>query len=151
MNLWGWAEADEAVAVKLDGKTATTVADDQGNSGLVAIAFSDGRVKLLHHHYSTDFSAGVELRKIVPALNYPYGRDQRVLMPGGGITGLAMSDNESELVLAASASGGRVRVEWSSKQENFLSGDITLESTIKAMDVDFEISAITISINAYPV
>ena len=82
----------ETFKVVQDGQAVVAVADDQGNSGLVAIGFSDGRVKLLHHHYSTDFSAGVELRKIVPALNYPYGRDQRVLMPGGGITGLAMSN-----------------------------------------------------------
>ncbi len=134
-------------AVAQDGQAVVVVTADQGNSGLVAVAFEDGKVSLLKHHYRTDFSAGIELRKIIPTLDFPYGSDQRDLMPDGGITGLALSDNESELVLAAAATGGRVRVEWNSKQENFLSGEISLESSVKAMAVDFEITAITISDN----
>jgi phosphate transport system permease protein len=125
----------------------TLATEEQGGSGLVAVAYDDGRISLLQHHYSTDFSAGVELRKIIPSLEFPYGNDQRVLMPDGGITGLAFSDSEAEMVLAAAASGGRVRIEWNSKQENFLSGEINLESSIKAMQVDFEITAISISQN----
>jgi len=127
------------------GLNVAIVADDQGHSGLVAVAFEDGSVSLLQNHYSTDFSAGVELRKIVPTLDFPYGAEQRVLMPDGGITGLVLSDNETELVLAAAGTGGRVRLEWNLKQENFLSGEINLESSVKALDVDFEITAITIS------
>ncbi|HEY5776006.1 MAG TPA: ABC transporter permease subunit [Xanthomonadales bacterium] len=125
----------------------TLATEEQGGSGLVAVAYDDGRVSVLKHHYSTDFSAGVELRKIIPSLEFPYGTDQRELVPDGGITGLAFSDSEAELVLAAAASGGRVRVEWNSKQENFLSGEINLESSVKAMQVDFEITAISISQN----
>ena len=135
----------ESTAVAQDGRLVALVANDQGNSGLVAVAFEDGRVSLLKHQYSTDYSAGVEQRKIIPALELPYGSDQRMLMPVGGISGLALSDNESELVLAAAASGGRVRLEWNSKQENFLSGEVSLESSVKALDVDFEITAIGIS------
>ena len=121
--------------------------DDQGNSGLVAVAFEDGRVSLLQHHYETDFSAGVEQRKIIPSLDFPYGSDQRKLMPAGGITGLALSDSESELVLVGVGRGGRVRIEWNSKQENFLSGEVSLESSLKALDVDFDITAVGISEN----
>ena len=95
------------------------VADDQGHSGLVAVAFEDGQVSLLQNHYSTDFSAGIELRKIIPKLDFPYGTDLRDLMPGGGITGLALSDNESELLLAAAGSGGRVRLERNTSRKTF--------------------------------
>jgi phosphate transport system permease protein len=121
------------------------VADDLGNSGLVAVAFEDGRVSLVKHQYTTDYSAGIEQRTIIPALDFPYGEEQRELLPTGGISGLALSDGETELLLAVAGSGGRVRIEWNTKQENFLSGEISLESSVKTLDVDFEIAAITIS------
>ena len=135
----------ESTEFGLSGQSVSIVAGDQGHSGLVAVAFEDGRVSLLQHHYSTDFSAGIEQRKIVPTLEFPYGTDQRELMPDGDITGLVLSDSESELVLAAIGSGGRVRLELNSKQEDFLSGEIKLESSFKTLDVGFEIVAITIS------
>ncbi|MGB5291798.1 MAG: hypothetical protein WBN41_10165, partial [Lysobacterales bacterium] len=105
----------ESADVWAGGQAVAHVADDQDHSGLVAVAFEDGRVGLLQKYYSTDFSAGIELRKIVPKLDFPYGSDLRDLMPNGGITGLAMSDDESELMLAASGSGGRIRLERSTK------------------------------------
>ena len=135
----------ESTEIGPGGQDVAIVSEDQGHSGLVAVAFEDGRVSLLQHYYSTDFSAGVELRKIIPTLDLPYGSGQRVLMPDGGITGLVLSDNESELVLAAAGSDGQVRIEWNLKQENFLSGEIRLEKSVKALDVSFNISAIAIS------
>ena len=143
-GLDGLAVVESNVISKV-GQTVVTVVDDQGNSGLVGVAFENGQVSLIQHHYTTDFSAGIEQRKIIPSLDFPYGKQQRELMPGGGLTALALSDNESELVLAAAGSGGRVRIEWSAKQENFLSGEISLDTTVKALDVDLEITAITVS------
>ena len=135
----------ESIVLSDNGQAVATVANDQGDSGLVAVAFESGQVKLLQHHYKTDFSAGIEQRTIIPSLDYPYGRETRALMPGGGVKGLALSDSDSELVLAAAGTGGRVRIEWSTKQENFLSGEINLETSVKSLDVDFEITAISIS------
>ena len=135
----------ESTEIGPGGQSVSIVTGDQEHSGLVAVAFEDGRVNLLQNHYTTDFSAGVELRKIIPTIEFPYGTDQRLLMPGGGITGLSLSDNETDLVLAAAGSGGRVRLELNLKQENFLSGEISLESSVKTLDVGFEIAAITIS------
>jgi phosphate transport system permease protein len=120
-------------------------ADDLATNGLVAVAFADGSLKLIRHQYTTDFSRGVEQRSIIPSLEFPYGEDQRVLMPEGGITGLAISDGETELLVAAAGTGGRVVLEWSAKQENFLSGEITLDSTIKTLKVDFDIAGISLS------
>lgn len=135
----------ESIDIDAGDRQVSVVAGDQAYSGLVAVAFDDGKVSLLRHDYSTDFSAGIEQRKIIPKLDLPYGTDQRVLMPDGGITGLVLSDSETELVLAAAGSGGRVRFERNTKQENFLSGEMSLERTIKSLEVDFEIAAITIS------
>jgi len=135
----------ESAEIRKAGPDVAVVAADQGYSGLVAVAFEDGRVSLLGSQYSTDFSAGIELRKIIPTLDFTYGTGQRELMPGGGITGLALSDSETELLLAAAGSGGRVRLERNLKQENFLSGEVSLESNVNSLDVDFEIASITIS------
>ena len=135
----------ESTNIRSGDQNVAVVADDLGNPGLVAVAFEDGHVSLLQSHYSTDFSAGVELRRIIPKLEFPYGRDLRELMPGGGITGLVLSDGDAELLLAAAGSGGRVRLERNARQENLLSGEINLESTVKDLKVDFEIAAINIS------
>lgn len=135
----------ETIELSEEGQSVAAVADDQGNSGLVAVAFENGRVKLLQHHYKTDFSAGIELRKIIPSIDFPLGDETHEIMPGGGITGMALSDSESEMVLAAAGTGGRVRVEWSSKQESFLTGEISLDTSVKTLDVGFEITAITVS------
>ncbi len=59
-----------------DGQKVVAVAEAQGNSGLVAVAFDDGRVKLLQHHYTTDFSAGVEMRTHRPTLEFPVRQRQ---------------------------------------------------------------------------
>jgi phosphate transport system permease protein len=128
-----------------DGQKIAMAVDDQNHSGLVAVMYDDGRVSLLRHSYLTDYSSGIEHKTINPKLEFPYGNEQRNLMPGGGVTGLALSDNDSELVLAAIGSGGRVRIEWNAKQENFLSGEITLDRTEKSLDVDFDITGISIS------
>jgi phosphate transport system permease protein len=137
----------ESAKLTQDDQKVVMATDDQGNSGLVAVAYEDGKVSLLQYAYSTDYSAGIAQRKIIPSLEFPYGTGQRQLMPGGGITGLAFSDSESELVVAAAGTDGRVRIEWSDKQESFLSGDIVLDSSVKELDVDFDITAITISDN----
>ncbi|MDH3902959.1 MAG: hypothetical protein OES90_07035, partial [Xanthomonadales bacterium] len=135
----------ESTEIVSGGRNVAVAMGAQGDSGLVAVAFEDGMVSLLQNQYSTDFSAGVELRKIIPKLDFPYGSGQRELMPGGGITGLALSDNEKELVLAVAGTGGRVRFERSLKREDFLSGEVSLEISVSALDVAFEIVAITIS------
>jgi phosphate transport system permease protein len=137
----------ESKPLAIDDQKVTVVTGDQGNSGLVAVAFDDGRISLLQNQYSTDFSSGFELRKIIPTMGFPYGAGQRELMPDGGITALSLSDNESGLLLAAAGSGGRVRLEWITKQENFLSGEISLDSSVKELNAGFEIAAMTISNN----
>ena len=127
------------------GQQVAVASGDRVNEGLVAVGFEDGGVSLFLHQYETDFSQGVEQRSIIPSLEFPYGSGTRELMPGGGITHLALSDGDTELVIAVAGSDGRVVVDWSAKQENFLTGEISLESNIKSLQVDFDISGITLS------
>jgi phosphate transport system permease protein len=120
---------------------------DMANNGLVAVAFEDGRVVLLQHGYETDYSAGVAQRRIVPSLEFPYGEQARELMPDGGIKHLALSDGELDLLVAAAGTDGRVRVELSTKQASLFGEEVTLDSEVRTMDVDFEITGIAVSEN----
>lgn len=137
----------ESVQLADSDKTVVATASGQGSSGLVAVAYDDGNVSLFRQTYKTDFSDGVERRRIIPSFEFPYGKQLRALLPDGGITALAVSDDDSELVIAVAASGGRVSIEWSVKQENFMSGEISLQSSTRTLQVDFEISGITLSDN----
>ena len=138
-------EVIESINLVEDDHAVVLATGDQANKGLVAVAYDDGQVSLFKHDYETDFSRGVEKKSIVPTVSFPYGRESYELMPGGGISDLAFSDSESALVIAAVAKDGRVRIDWSTKQENFLSGEVTLDRTIKSLDTGFEVSAIGIS------
>ncbi len=146
ISLDGLAVVELIKLFKTDMKVSAAVAD-QENSGLVAVAYESGQVGVFRHDYNIDFSAGVEHRKIIPSIKFPYGSKLRNLMPDGGITDLALSDNESELVIAAAGTSGRVRIEWSTKKENPVSAEITLERSVKTLSTDFEITNISISEN----
>ncbi len=137
----------ESVSLAEKGQKVAVVAGNPGNGGLVAVAFENGKVRLFRHSYKTDFSLGVVLRQIVPSLDYPYGNDLYDLMPDGGITGLAVADSETALVIAAAADGGRVGLSWNEKEESFLSGEVTLQTTLRSMTADFSITAIAVSEN----
>ncbi len=115
--------------------------------GLVALAASDGKVLVLRHRYETRFDGGVDTRKIIPLLEFPY-QDQPILhMPSGDISALAFSDAEGELYLAAAAHDGLVRVQQASKKLNLISGETRLDSEFRELNVDFTATAITISGN----
>lgn len=120
-------------------------ASEQSDTGLVAVAFADGSVSLLQHHYSSDFTDGIAERSIVPELLFPYGSEASELVPGGDIRLLAVSDGDTEFILAAATGDGRVALEWGAKEENFLSGEVTVQSDIRYLLTDFEVSGIAIS------
>jgi phosphate transport system permease protein len=117
----------------------------QGN-GTVALAADDGQVLLFRHRYETDFADGVAQRRVVPAMAFPYGLGWRPLAPGEAITALAVSDSDAGVVIAA-AVDGTLRVEISLKQENFLTGEVSLTSTVKLAAVDFRVSGLALSGN----
>lgn len=135
----------ESFNLAASNQNVVATAADQGDGGLVAVAFSDGNVKLLQHDYSSDFSAGVAQRSIVPELLFPYSDRSEQLVAGGGIRSIAISDGDDEYVIAAATDDQRVVLEWGARQTNFLSGEVTLDVDIRELPVDFDISGITIS------
>lgn len=116
-------------------------------NGLVAVASDSGHVLVFKHSYQTRFTGGVETRQVIPELSFPYGEQSLLVMPGTDISSIALSDGDSDLVLAATGADGRVRVEMIAKTENFLTGEITLEKNSVETRVKFKTTAVAISGN----
>ena len=135
-------------------KTQLPLGDDSGvvratesleDHGLDAVATNGGAVLLFRHSYKTEYDGGVETKKIKPLLEYPYGKDAILTAASPDISALSVSDGPQSLVVAVASSGGQVKVNFASKTENFLSGDVSLEPDIKEMVTDFDVSAAAVS------
>jgi len=113
--------------------------------GLVAAATGAGDVLVFRHTYETRFTGGVETREIVPELAYPYGEAPLLSMPDESLAGLALSDTDQGLLLAAADRSGLVRVNLAGKSENFLTGDVSLEPDIRETRVEFAITGLGVS------
>jgi phosphate transport system permease protein len=138
----------QTLQLPIDGQARLTVsAEATEHNGLVAVASDGGQVLVFKHNYQTRFSGGVETRQIVPELGFPYGELALLTMPGAGISGLAFADNDSELVLAITGLDGQVMVQIAAKTENFLTGEVTLQSDTMETVVNFNITAVAISGN----
>jgi len=115
--------------------------------GLVAVAARSGEVLVFRHHYETRFEGGVESRRIEPVLDFPFGEEGLLTMPGTDLAGLALSDNSDGLVLAAVDTAGLLRVNVIGKSENFLTGDVTLEPDLHEANLDFDVTSLAVSGN----
>jgi phosphate transport system permease protein len=113
--------------------------------GLVAVATDGGEVLVVRHQYETRFSGGVETREIVPELSYPYGEGPLLQMPGDGLAGVALSDSDTGLLLAAVDRSGLLRINLAGKAENFLTGEVTLEPDVRETRVEFTITGLAVS------
>jgi phosphate transport system permease protein len=129
------------------GNVLTVAAEAVERHGLVAVATDAGAVLVFRHQYETRFEGGVETRQIVPQLAYPYGEAPLLDVPTAGLVGLALSDNDDGLLVAAVDGTGNVRINLSDKNENFLSGEVTLEPDIRETRVDFPVTALAVSGN----
>jgi phosphate transport system permease protein len=116
-------------------------------NGLVAVASNSGEVFVFRHLYETSFAGGVDTRLIAPKLEFPYGEEPLLEVDFPAVSGLAYSDGDSELVIAAVGAGGRIRVNISAKNENFMTGELTLEPEIRETDVTFNPTSIAVSGN----
>lgn len=128
-------------------------AEADEHHGEVAVISGDGQVFVFRHHYETSFSGGVETRKITPGIDFPYGEQALLAMPApadGGdlaVVALAYSDGPDAMVLAAADSDGLVRVNFSSKSENLMTEEVTLDPRISDLQSGFRVTALAISEN----
>jgi phosphate transport system permease protein len=129
------------------GSAPVLAVDAVERNGLVAVATDAGEILVLHHHYETRFKGGVETREIIPRLEFPYGEAPLLNLPGGPPAGLALSDNDSGLLLAAVSRDGVLRVNRMSKSENFLTGEVMLEPEIRETRIEFSATSVAVSGN----
>lgn len=116
-------------------------------NGNVAVASSTGGVHVFRHEYETRFTGGVETREILPSLGFPYGEQALLQLPFTDVRGLAFSDSDIGVVIAAAGPGGQLSVNYASKSENFMTGEIVLDGSVRERQVGFEISGIAVSGN----
>ena len=116
-------------------------------NGLVAVAQDNGEILVFQHHYETRFAGGVETKKIIPLLDFPYTEQAILEMPSGDISALTLSEGEKELVLAAATSDGLVRVQQAARTKNLLTDEITLESYVRDFDIEYSVTAMAVSGN----
>ncbi|MDX1381163.1 MAG: hypothetical protein R3233_08580, partial [Xanthomonadales bacterium] len=127
------ADGDEpqgATALDL-GAPVTAVTPVASTDGRVLVLTDAGGLAVLEQTYVTDFSEGVENRRIVPAVSRPYGERLANLPLGGPVRALAASENEQGMAAAALGEDGRVHLAWGSKQQNFLSGETELDVSLR--------------------
>ncbi|MDX1460611.1 MAG: ABC transporter permease subunit, partial [Xanthomonadales bacterium] len=129
-----------------DDEAGAVVAARADGSNLVAVADRSGRAVLFRHRYETDFSDGVEQRRIVPTLEFPYERAPQPLTEGLIPETLAISDTEQGLVLAAS-SGPRLFVRAGTKQVNFLTGEARVDFSARNAVLPARITGVAVSGN----
>ena len=93
------------------GGELQAAAETTQNPGSVAVIDARGNVLLLQHRYETSFADGVENRKVIPSLHFPYGEQWRSLGEGEDSWLLAYSESETGLILAAAGSRSLHRYE----------------------------------------
>lgn len=113
----------------------STVATMSEASRLMALGLDDGSVLLAKHNYTVSYPNDV--RMITPRIDYPYG-DEAIELADQPLTSVAVSEGEEALFVAGST-GNRLFVKVFSKQEDFLSGDVTLEEVdVEVPNLDFK-------------
>lgn len=106
------------------------VAESIGGQGTAAFVTGEGQIHVFRHSYRADFSQGVANRRIVPSLEFPYG-DEPLVAIAGTVEDLAISADEQKLLIAAVTLEGLLRVFLADRQENMLTGEVTLQSSVR--------------------
>ncbi len=110
------------------GVTVTSFSEAGTASSLVIAGLSDGSAIIFKHSYKMTFPDDV--RVITPQLEYPYGDEPVALDTSGGvIKNIALRDSESALFVVGVNSENALFSSYFAKEEDFLSGEITLEAS----------------------
>ena len=103
-------------------------------SRLMALGLEDGRVLLAQHNYRLSYHDGQ--RKIRPSIDYPRGASG-VSLAQAPLSSVAVRDGDRALTMIGISAGKLVGKRWR-KEENFLTGEVTLQSValpLPALDI----------------
>ncbi|TXI33644.1 MAG: ABC transporter permease subunit [Aquipseudomonas alcaligenes] len=126
------------------GASIVSVVEDQPGSHRIALGLSNGQVLVFKHVYKVTYPNNV--KTITPQLEYPFGEAPITLDPQGRpLEHVAISENGDSLMLSGSV-GAELQLLNISREENMMTGEVTLEETridlpqiaepIKAMIID---------------
>ncbi|MCG8412711.1 MAG: hypothetical protein MI746_00695 [Pseudomonadales bacterium] len=115
----------------------TEFATAEEESGFFAVGLSTGSIVVAAHDYETDFVGADNTRTITPFLTYPLGNLPPEIFGGSAITQLALSSQESSIVLAAINDQNRLSLLRGSRQRSLIS------SIDPDASAEFEIETLT--------
>ncbi|MEP4484671.1 MAG: ABC transporter permease subunit [Halioglobus sp.] len=102
----------------------TVAAPESADSRLVAVGYESGQVRLFRHDYRLSYPGGQ--RVITPAFEWRYN-DVELSLLDQPVAQVAVRDTEDALVVVVRAASGELLGQRFSKEEDFLSGEITFE------------------------
>ncbi len=95
---------------------------------LVIAGLTDGTAIVFKHSYKMTFPN--DIRVITPVIEFPYGNEPIELdSSGGAIKHSVLRDSESEMLVVGVNDSNELFSTYFSKEEDFLSGEITLEGS----------------------
>ncbi len=107
-----------------EGDRVTVAAPESAASRLVAVGYESGQIRLFRHDYRLSYPDGK--RAIAPAFEWQYS-DVALSLLETPVAQLAVRDTEDALVVVAQARSGELLAQRFNKEEDFLSGAMTLE------------------------
>ncbi len=120
----------EAVDLQRGETPITAIASESSASRLLALGHEDGSVRLLKHEYRLSYPDGKRL--ITPWLDWIYP-DVEIKIGNQSIASLAVREAEEALLLVARSNDGQLRISRYNKEEDFLSGELTLEEEVLSL------------------
>ncbi len=115
-----------------NGVKVTSFSEAATGSHLVIAGLSDGTAIVFKHSYKMTFPDDV--RVITPFIEYPYGASPIVLGGNGvAIKNSVLRDSETAVFVVGVNEHNELFSTYFSKEEDFLSGEITLEASEVAM------------------
>ena len=115
----------EAVDLTSSESTVTAIGVESSANRLVALGHADGSLRLLRHEYRLSYPDGERL--ITPRIDWQY-EDVDLQLGSGEITAVVVRDSDDALVAVAKFADGSLGITRFVKEEDFLSGDMSLEA-----------------------
>ena len=105
-----------------DGLGIQSVSSESAESALIAVAYRDKSVALFRHEYQLSYPGGI--RQITPRIERVYS-SAALTVDHDSVEKLFVRDSDNQLSIASLNDQGRVSIKIYSKQENFLTGEIS--------------------------
>lgn len=104
------------------GAAVSSFGLESEDSRLFVLGLANGRALIAQHNYQLSYHDGV--RNISPSIGYPEGREG-IALAQGPLSSIAVQDGDRALTLVGISGGELVGKRWR-KEENFLSGEVSL-------------------------